>query len=116
MNPFFSGRRDLIVGQELISFDHVRMVYNNFKVDEHKIKIEDIERVDFQNWGSAQRIASRHVQRCLKEMRSTSSRIERKSGTETYLAIVSNFIDICLSPSLTHWEESIIYSHYGYAR
>ena len=26
MNPLFSGRRDLIVGKELISFNHVRMV------------------------------------------------------------------------------------------
>ena len=67
MNPLFSGRQDLIVGKEFISFNHVRMVYNNFKVDDHKLKIEDIERIDSQNWGSAQRIASRHVQRCLKE-------------------------------------------------
>ena len=59
-NPLFSGRR------ELISFDHVIMVYNNFKVDEHKLKIEGIDRIDRQNWGSTQCIASRHVQRCLK--------------------------------------------------
>ena len=80
------------------------MVYNTFKVDDHKLKIEDIERVDRQNWVLAQRIASRHVQRCLKEMRSTSGRTERTSGTETYLAIVANYIDIFLSPSLTLWE------------
>ena len=49
MNPLFSGRRDLIVGEELISFNHVIMAYNNFKVDDHKIKIEDIERIDHQN-------------------------------------------------------------------
>ena len=66
VNPFFSGRRYLIIGKELISFNLVRMVYNNFKVDEHKLKIEDIERIDPQNWGSTQHITSRHVQRCLK--------------------------------------------------
>ena len=60
-NPLFSGRRELIVVEELISFDHVIMVYNNFKVDEHKLKIEYIERIDRQNWGSTKRIASRHV-------------------------------------------------------
>ncbi len=80
------------------------MVYNTFKVDDHKLKIEDIERVDRQNWGSAQHISSRHVQRCLKEMRSTSGMTERTSGTETYLAIVADYIDIFLSPSLTLWE------------
>ena len=97
MNLLFSGRQDLIVGKEFISFNHVRMVYNTFKVDDHKLKIEDIERVDRQNWGSTQRIASRHVHRCLKEMRNTSGRTERTSGTETYLAIVADYIDIfCL--------------------
>ena len=49
VNLLFHGQRDLIVGQELISFNHVRMVYKKFKVDDHKIKIEDIERVDRQN-------------------------------------------------------------------
>ena len=56
------------------------MVYNNLKVDDHKLKIEDIERIDCQKWGSSQCIASRHVQRFLKEMRSTGGRIERTSG------------------------------------
>ena len=73
------------------------MVYNNFKVDDHKLKIEDIERIDCQNWGSAQRIASRHVQRCLKEMRSTGDSKERTSGIETYIEIVADYIDVfCL--------------------
>ena len=53
MNSLFSGRQDLIVGKEFISFNHVRMVYNNFKVDDHKLKIEDIKRIDRKNWGSA---------------------------------------------------------------
>ena len=61
MNPLFSGRQDLIIGEELISFNHVRMVYKIFKVDDNKIKIEDIERIDLENWGSAQWIASRHA-------------------------------------------------------
>ena len=49
VNPLFSVRRDLIVGEELISFNHVRMVYKNFKVDDRKLKIEDIERICSQN-------------------------------------------------------------------
>ena len=80
------------------------MVYNNFKVDDHKLKVEDIERIHCQNWGSVQHIASRNIQRCLKEMRSTSGRKERTLGTKTYLAIVDDYIDDLLSPSLTLWE------------
>ena len=49
VNHLFIGRRDLIVGEELINFNHVGMVYDNFKVDNHKLKIEDIERIDHQN-------------------------------------------------------------------
>ena len=103
VNPLFSGRRDLTVGKELISFNQVIMVYSNFKVDDHTLKIEDIERIDCQKWGSTQCISSRHVQRFLKEMRCTGGRTERKSGTETYLAIIADYIDIFLSPSLTLW-------------
>ena len=88
----------------MISFNHVIMVYNNFKVDEHKLKIEDIYRIDRQNWGSTQCIASRHIQRCLTEIRSIGGTRERTSGTETYLASVADYIDIVLSPSLTLWE------------
>ena len=81
------------------------MDYNTFKVDDHKIKIEDIERMDQQNWGSPQCIASRHVQRCLKEMRSTTSgRVERTLGTEIYPRIVVDYIDIFMSHNLTLWE------------
>ena len=93
----FSGRRDLIVGEELISFNHVRVVYNTFKVNDHKLKIEDLKRIDRQNWGSTKRIASRHLQRCLKEIRSIGGTTERTSRIETYLAIVADYIDIfCL--------------------
>ena len=42
----FSGRQQLILGEEFISFNHVILVYNTFKVDDDKIKIEDIERID----------------------------------------------------------------------
>ena len=31
-----------------MSFNHVRMAYKIFKVDDHKLKIEDIERIDRQ--------------------------------------------------------------------
>ena len=58
--------------------------------------------MDRQKWGSTHCIASRHVQRCLKEMRSkTSGRVERTLGTEIYLMIVVDYIDIFMSHNLT---------------
>jgi len=65
------------------------MVCHTFKMDDNKLKGEDIERKDRQNWGFAQCIVSRHVQRCLKEFRSTPSvNLDRTLATETYLMIV----------------------------
>lgn len=75
----------------MISFNHVRMVYNTFEVDDHKLKSEDIERIDRHNWHSVQQIALRHGQSYLKEMRRTSDgRVERTLGTKTYPMIVAN--------------------------
>lgn len=52
-----------------------------------------------------QHISSRHVHRCLKEVRSTpSGKLERKIATETYLMIVVDYIDIFMSHSLNLWE------------
>ena len=34
VNPLFSGRRELVLGNDYISFVHVRMVYHTFKVDD----------------------------------------------------------------------------------
>ena len=61
VNPLFSGRRELGLGNEYTSFGHARMVYHTFKVDDHKLKCEDIERMDWKNSGFAQWISSRHV-------------------------------------------------------
>ena len=87
------------------------MVDHTFKVDDHKLKGEDIERMDRQNWVSGQRIASRHVQRCLKELRSTTSgNLERTLVTDTYLMIVVDYIDIFVSHSLSLYERVQNYS------
>jgi len=105
VNPLFSGRRELVLGNDYISFGHVRMVYHTFKVDDHKLKGEDIERMDQKNWGFAQCIASRHVQRFLKELRSTPSvKLERMLANGTYLMIIADYIDIFMSHSLSLWE------------
>ena len=36
----------MVLGNDYISFGHVRMVYHIFKVDDHNLKGEDIERMD----------------------------------------------------------------------
>jgi hypothetical protein len=105
----------------LIIFNHVRLIYKNFRVDVHKLRIEDMKMIVKQNWGSTQCIASRHVQRCLEEIRSTTSgRTKMTLGIETFLTIIVNYTDIFMSYSLNIWErvqntfKFIISSCYGY--
>ena len=77
------------------------MVYNKFNYDQHGLKLEDINRKDRQNWASAQRICQKKTRDCLAELRmSKEVHQERTLGTELYLEVCSNYIDIFLSPSL----------------
>ena len=74
-------------------------VYNRFTVDEHGLLQEDYDRKDRQNWASAQRLCSLKVRCCLCSLRlSTDLHRERTLGTEMYLEICANYIDIFLSP------------------
>lgn len=36
--------------------EHVGMVYNKYTHDEHGLKLEDVRRIDRQNWALAQRL------------------------------------------------------------
>ena len=74
-------------------------------MDGHKFKIEYIERIDRQNWGSSQCIVLRHIQRCLKQMRSAKSgRVESTIGKKTFLTIIVGYINHFMSDSLNLWE------------
>ena len=44
-------------------------MYNRYTFDEHGLKLEDITRVDWQNWKSTQRLYQKKVQSCLRELR-----------------------------------------------
>ncbi|MCO5555170.1 hypothetical protein L7F22_008713 [Adiantum nelumboides] len=65
ISPLDSPTRQLAIGRVWITLNHVSMVYSSFPIDEHKLRDGDIQRNDRQNWGAAQRIASRQVQNLL---------------------------------------------------
>ena len=54
-----------MLGNDLVTLNHVALVYQSFKVDDHGLQEGDIKRKDRRNWRSAQRIAGRKVQNCL---------------------------------------------------
>ena len=68
ISPLDSPTRQLAIGKVWITLNHVAMVYHAFSIDQHKLQEGDIQRNDRQNWGAAQRIASRQVQSCLMKL------------------------------------------------
>lgn len=50
INPLDSALQRLVLGRELVTLNHVAIVYQTFKVDEHGLQEGDIERKDRQNW------------------------------------------------------------------
>ena len=105
INPLDNASKRLVLGNNLVTLNHVALVYQSFKVDDHGLQEGDIERKDRQNWRSAQRIAGLKVQNCLELLQMGSNhRQERTLGTKVYLSIVAAYIDIFLSPMLNLYE------------
>ena len=80
---------------------HIEQVFQQFTAKEHGLKMEDVEKKDRQNWATAQRLCQSRVRSCLARMRDADySHRERTLGTEFYLEICFNYIDIFYSAKL----------------
>ena len=111
INPLDSAVKNLQLGADVCYLDHLGMVYQNFGIDEHGLCKEDVERTDRQNWASAQRICAKKARTCLHELRSgRDAHQERTLGTQLYLEICADYIDIFLSVSLTLRERIVLAS------
>jgi hypothetical protein len=101
INPLDSPVRILQLGGDMCCLEHIGLVYNKFNFDEHGLKLEDVKCQDRQNWGSAQRICQQKTRDCLKRLRMAPDvHQERTLGTEMYLQICADYIDIFLSEKL----------------
>ena len=101
INPIDSHVGTLQLGSDVVTLTHLGLVYNKFNCDQHGLKLEDTNRKDRQNWASAQRICQKRTRDCLAKLRmSKEVHQERTLGTELYLEVCSNYIDIFLSPRL----------------
>ena len=99
INPLLSSVRCLQLGEDVCLLQHVGHVYNRFTADEHGLRQEDIDLRDRQNWASTQRLCSEKVRVCLKHIREGDNvHRERTLGTEYYLQICADYIDIFCSP------------------
>ena len=80
--------------------------------DEHGLSLEDIHRKDRQNFKSAQCLCSRKVVDCLLPMQTNAQygSPERTQGTELYLDIVGDYVDIFASSTLNLRERVVFAS------
>jgi len=102
VNPLDSVAKTLKMGSKMVNISHLVMVSEQFQSHEHGMTLEDIKRIDRQNWASAQRLCSRKVIRCLCRLRTENNHVkEMCAGTETYLTICADYIDIFLNTALT---------------
>jgi hypothetical protein len=109
INPFDSPVRVLQLGGDICCLEHLGMVYNKFSYDEHGLRLEDIQRMDRQNWAFAQRICQQKVQNCLCQLRISSGHHgERTLGSETYLGICADYVDIFLSAKLSLYRRVVL--------
>ena len=95
VNPLDSPVKTLQLGEDGAFHTHLGMLYNKYTFDQHGLKLEDVQRKDCQNWASVQRICQRKMQDCLAAMRSSpKAHREHILGTEMYLRICADYIDI----------------------
>ena len=109
INPLDSAVKSLQLGADICLLEHIGQVYNKFTYDDHGLRLEDVQRTDRQNWRSAQRLCSLKVRDSLKRLQSDrDAHQERTLGTQMYLQIVSDYIDIFLSLSPTLRERVVL--------
>jgi hypothetical protein len=81
--------------------EHLGQVFQRYMFDQHRLKLEDIQRANRQNWASSQRMCQAKIRTCLRLLQTTLNvYMVHTLGTEMYLGICSNYIDIFLSPRL----------------
>ena len=88
------------LGGDLCILEHIGLVYQKFTADDHGLKLEDVKRIDRQDWASAQRLCATQTMNCLKMLRESKDvHQERTLGTEMYLEMCASYIDIFCSLS-----------------
>lgn len=101
LNPLDSSVKTLQLGGDIATIGHIGMIFNKYTQDEHGLRMVDVKRDDRQNWAYAQRLCTFKVRKCLQLLRDSDDvHRERTLGTEKYLEICSDYIDIFLSPTL----------------
>ncbi|KAL3681470.1 hypothetical protein R1sor_024426 [Riccia sorocarpa] len=95
VNPLDRSTHLLVLGEHHACLENVHLVCKLYSHDVHGLNLDAVIRRDRQNWAGPQRLCSRTVQTCLKQLEERpDEQRERTLGTRLYLEIVADYIDI----------------------
>ena len=105
INHLFHASKDLMMGTFHVHSNHLTLVNQMFRYDEHGLQAEDLTRSDRQNWRSAQRICFLKVQTCLQRLLegSVGEQLpdETVRGTLIFIKVVWAYVEIFCSGRAT---------------
>ena len=101
VNHLFHSSKQLTIGRYHVNSNHLTLLHQLFRFDEHGLQAEDLTRSDRQNWQSAQRICFLKVQDCLRQVLdgSVEGRLPDGTvkGTLIFLKIIWAYVEIFCS-------------------
>lgn len=101
LNPLDHANRVLMMGNYLVHMNHIQLVYDTLPISAHGLGLGDINRLDRQNWRSAQKLTFPKVRQCIQELIDGRVPGHRPNaallGTKTYLLVVWYYVEIFCS-------------------
>lgn len=99
VNPLDLDSKNLLLGEHAVTIGHMLIVTSQFQAHEHQCAERDIQRLDRQNWASAQALFKTPMLKCLAKLHE-----EKKVpclGTLVYLRMINRYISVFYSLSLS---------------
>lgn len=115
VNPLDHCRRKLRLGPHMATISHIHQIWLMYDRKDHLLYHEDVLRTDRQNWASAQRLCNRSCCNTLRMLRERpDAQRERTLGTEMYLAISADYVDIFMNSRMTLRDRIVLCGKVGF--
>ena len=98
VNPLDLQSKSLCLGEHAVTVGHMLIVTSQFQAHEHQCAERDIQRLDRQNWASAQALFKSPMLRCLVMLHDEKQ--VPCLGTLVYLRMVNRYISVFYSRTL----------------
>lgn len=98
-------------GDYMVHMNHIKRVYETFPPTEHGLGASDVNRRDWQNWRSVQKLSFPKVRDCLATLIDGTAPNQRPNpmllGTRVYLLVVCRYYVEIFCSSVASLQEGI---------